>query len=69
MEEEIYRFFTEIYKRKLYEKKNCGSIFEFAAKFGGLSNDQVRLALNLEEKFTKDAKIARGTCNWRSKYQ
>ena len=41
----------EIYKRKLYEKKNCGSIFEFAAKFGGLSNDQVRLALNLEEKF------------------
>ncbi len=41
----------EIYKRKLYEKKNCSSIFEFAAKFGGLSNDQVRLALKLEEKF------------------
>ncbi len=41
----------EIHKRKLYEKKNCSSIFEFAAKFGGLSNDQVRLALNLEEKF------------------
>ncbi len=41
----------EINKRKLYEKKNCGSIFEFAAKFGGLSHDQVKLALNLEERF------------------
>ncbi len=43
----------EIYKRKLYEKKNCSSIFEFAAKFCGLSNDQVRLTLNLEERFTE----------------
>ena len=57
----------EIYKRKLYEKKNCSSIFEFAAKFCGLSNDQVRLTLNLEEIY-RDAKIARAACNWRSKY-
>ena len=41
----------EINKRELYKKKNCSSIFEFAAKFGGLSNDQVRLALNMEERF------------------
>lgn len=41
----------EIHKRRLYEKKNCTSIFEFAAKFGGLSHDQVKLALNLEERF------------------
>ncbi len=41
----------EINRRRLFEKKKCGSIYEFAAKFGGLSNDQVRLALNLEERF------------------
>ena len=42
---------AEINKRKLYEKKNCSSIFEFAAKFGGLSEEQVRRALNLDRKF------------------
>ena len=42
---------AEINKRKLYEKKNCSSIFEFAAKFGGLSEEQVRRALNLDKKF------------------
>ena len=47
----------EIHKRKLYEKKNCSSIFEFAAKFCGLSNDQVRLALNLEERFESMPKL------------
>lgn len=45
--------FPEINRRKLFEKKNCSSIFEFAAKFGGLSNDQVKLALNLEQRFTE----------------
>ena len=47
----------EIHKRKLYEKKNCSSIFEFAAKFCGLSNDQVRLTLNLEERFESMPKL------------
>ncbi|MEK9166713.1 MAG: hypothetical protein AAB836_00235 [Patescibacteria group bacterium] len=43
----------EIYKRRLFEQKGCSSIFEFAAKFCGLSNDQVRLTLKLEERFTE----------------
>ncbi len=42
---------AEINKRKLYEKKNCSSIFEFAAKFGGLSEEQVRRVLNLDKRF------------------
>ena len=47
----------EIHKRELYKKKGCSSIFEFAAKFGGLSNDQVRLTLKLEERFTEMPKL------------
>ncbi len=43
----------EINRRKLYERKGCTSIFEFAAKFAGLSHDQVRLALHLEERFAE----------------
>ncbi len=31
-------------------KKDCGSIFEFAAKFGGINHDQVARALNLERR-------------------
>lgn len=41
----------EIYKRRLYEKKGFGSIFEFAAKLGGVSAEQVRRVLNLEKSF------------------
>lgn len=41
----------EVYKRKLYEKKGCSSIFEFAAKLAGVSHEQVRRVLNLKEKF------------------
>ncbi len=43
----------EINRRKLYERKGCVSIFEFAAKFAGLSHDQVKIALNLEERFSE----------------
>ncbi len=53
----------EIHKRELYKQKGCGSIFEFAAKFGGLSNDQVRLALKLEEKFTEMPKLHEALVN------
>lgn len=42
----------EISKRKLYERKGFSSIFEFAFKLAGLSEQQVRTALNLEERFT-----------------
>jgi hypothetical protein len=41
----------EVYKRKLFEKKGFSSIFEFAAKLCGLSQEQVRLTLNLERRF------------------
>lgn len=41
----------EVNRRKLYKLKNCSSIFEFAFKFGGLSEEQVRRAISLEERF------------------
>lgn len=48
---------AEINRRKLYEKKNCSSIFEFAFKFGGLSEEQVRRALNLDKRFEELPKL------------
>lgn len=41
----------EVNKRRLFEKKGFSSVFEFAAKLAGLSQDQVSLALNLERRF------------------
>lgn len=41
----------EVYKRGLYKNKGCSSIFEFAAKFAGVSEEQVSRVLNLEKKF------------------
>jgi len=41
----------EVAARNLYLKANCLSIFEFAKKKAGLSEKQVRLALNLSERF------------------
>jgi hypothetical protein len=41
----------EVYKRRLYEKKHFSSIYEFAAKLAGMSHEQVRLVLSLEQKF------------------
>ena len=41
----------EVEKRRLYESKGFGSIFEFAYKLAGLSEQQVRTALNLEKRF------------------
>lgn len=40
----------EVNRRGLYLKKGFSSVFEFSAKLCGLSNDQVRLALNLEKR-------------------
>lgn len=42
----------EVNRRRLYEKKGFSSIFEFAAKLAGMTQEQVRLVLNLEERFT-----------------
>lgn len=41
----------EVNRRRLFERRNCSSIFEFAAKLGGLSEGQVRRALNLSYDF------------------
>ncbi|MFA4815022.1 MAG: hypothetical protein WC924_01565 [Candidatus Gracilibacteria bacterium] len=41
----------EVEKRRLYEKKGFGSVFEFAFKLAGLSEEQVRRVLNLEKRF------------------
>ncbi len=41
----------EVQKRKLYEKKGFQSIFEFAKKLAGLSEEQIRTALNLDRIF------------------
>lgn len=43
----------EIDKRRLHEKKGFGSIFEFAKKLAGLSEEQVSLALNIEKKLAE----------------
>lgn len=40
----------EVNRRRLYEKKGFGSIFEFAKKLAGLSEEQVRRVLNIEKK-------------------
>lgn len=41
----------EVDRRRLFEKKGFLSIFEFAKKLAGLSEEQVRLALSLDESF------------------
>lgn len=41
----------EVFRRRLYEKKGFGSIYEFAAKLAGMSERQVDVVLNLEKKF------------------
>lgn len=41
----------EVNRRKLYEKKGFESIFVFAKKLAGLSEEQVRLAINLAKRF------------------
>ncbi len=43
----------EVNHRRLYERKGFSSIFEFAKKLAGMSEKQVRRALNLEEKLKK----------------
>lgn len=41
----------EVNRRRLYEKRGCSSIFEFAAKLAGVSEEQVRRVLRLEKRF------------------
>jgi hypothetical protein len=41
----------EVCKRRLYEKKGFGTIYEFAAKLAGFTNDQVDTYIRLERKY------------------
>lgn len=41
----------EIYRRQIHLKQGFDSIFEFAAKFAGLSHEQVKRVLSLDEHF------------------
>lgn len=40
-----------IYRRKIHEQQGFPSIFEFAARYAGLSQEQVKRVLSLDEKF------------------
>ncbi|MEK7528296.1 MAG: hypothetical protein AAB592_00845 [Patescibacteria group bacterium] len=41
----------EVYRRHIYKRRGFSSIFEFAAKLSGISEEQVRRVLNLEKRF------------------
>jgi len=41
----------EVARRRLWEQRGFGSVFEFAAKLAGVSEEQVRNVLNLSKKF------------------
>jgi hypothetical protein len=41
----------EVNRRRLYERRGCQSVFEFAKKLAGVSESQVREVLNLGERF------------------
>lgn len=53
----------EVYKRKLHEKKQFLSIFEFAAKLAGVSEEQVRRVLNLEKKLQDKPELHKALIN------
>jgi hypothetical protein len=42
----------EVERRRLYEAHGFNSVFEFAARLGGISEEQVRTALNLSRSFS-----------------
>ena len=41
----------EVLRRRIFEKKGFGSIYEFAAKLAGMSREQVDMVIRLERKF------------------
>lgn len=49
----------EVNKRRLYEKKGFSSVFEFAFKLAGVSEEQVSRVLNLERKIEKMPELHR----------
>lgn len=47
----------EVERRKLYLKKGYSSIFEFAARLGGVSREQVLLVLRLDKSFESTPQV------------
>ncbi|MBT7702940.1 hypothetical protein HN748_01770, partial [Candidatus Peregrinibacteria bacterium] len=43
----------DIFERRVYKQYGFGSIFEYAAKLAGLTKEQVKRVLSLDEKFQK----------------
>jgi len=53
----------EVNKRQLYKEKDFSSIFEFAAKLAGVSEEQVNRVLHLERKFQDKPDLHRALIN------
>ncbi|MBI4994325.1 hypothetical protein HZC21_01615 [Candidatus Peregrinibacteria bacterium] len=53
----------EIYRRRLFEKKDFSSIFEFAAKLAGISEEQVGRVLNLEKRLQDKSELHNALVN------
>jgi len=53
----------EVFKRKLYAKKGFSSVYEFAFKLAGVSEEQVSRVLNLERKFCDKPDLHRALVN------
>lgn len=49
----------EVEKRQLWQKHGFSSIFEFAAKLAGVSEEQVRRVLSLEKRFVDKPRLLR----------
>lgn len=47
----------EVYRRRLYKKRNCASIHEFASKLAGMSHEKVDRILQLSQKLEDKPKL------------
>jgi len=54
---EFVAMIPEAFKRKIYKKKGFGSIYELAAKVGGISRNVVDEALRIDEKLKEMPKL------------
>lgn len=58
----------EVYRRRLYKRKGCASIHEFAAKLAGMNQTTVDKILNLSKRLVGKPKLTElletGACGW-----
>lgn len=58
----------EVYRRRLYKRKGCASIHEFAAKLAGMNQTTVDKILNLSKRLVDKPKLTElletGACGW-----